>query len=120
MSVVMRPFAEVITADMIRHHFVGQDDAKGVYAKEIHIPRGTVLVSHSHEYDHLSVLAEGAIYLTVDGMTTRREAPAVLVIRKHLEHSLHALNDVVWLCIHPTEETSVEKVDDVILQKVGG
>src|SRR5882672_6109530 len=42
----MHPFADIFPAGNISHHFVGQDQAKGVYAKELHIPAGFKLVSH--------------------------------------------------------------------------
>lgn len=113
----LQPFRDIITPDRIRHHFVGQNQAKGVYAKEIHIPAAHFIVSHSHPYDHLSIVARGAVKLTVDGESRFLHAPAALTIVAGKEHAVYAITDSVWYCIHPTDETDPEKVDEVILRK---
>lgn len=114
---VLEPFAMAFPADNIRHHFVGQGDAKGIYAKELRIPAGFVLVSHEHDYDHLSILASGTIRLMIDGATWLYHGPIALPIRKGQPHTLTAVTNTVWFCIHPTDETDEAKVDDVILSK---
>jgi quercetin dioxygenase-like cupin family protein len=112
----LKPFDEVIPVERVRHHFVGQDDAKGVYAKEIHIPKGAILVSHQHTYDHLSILASGLIELTVAGETRTMCGPRAVTIRKGEAHTVLAHTEAVWFCIHPTDETDPAHVDDVILR----
>jgi quercetin dioxygenase-like cupin family protein len=103
---------------MIRHHFAGQDDARGVYAKELHISAGTLLTSHRHAYDHLSILASGFASLTLgDDVPHVLHGPVALTIPKGAEHTLRAITDVVWFCIHPTEETDTLKIDEAILSQ---
>ena len=97
---------------MIQHHFGG-----GVYAKETHIPAGYLAVQHVHKFDHLSVLASGKVELTVDGQTTAHEAPACLTIAAGKIHSVLALTDVVWYCVHATDCTDIEAVDDVLIEE---
>lgn len=117
MEAALKPFADVFPTENIRHHFTGQDDAKGIYAKELHIPAGMMLASHEHEYDHLSILASGTIHLTLGGITRVWRGPVALTISKGKAHTLLAITDAVWFCIHPTDETDEAKVDDVILTK---
>lgn len=95
-----------------KHHF-----CEGVYAKQLRIPAGHYATSHKHAYSHMSILAQGCILLVVDGKITQRTAPAVIEIAANSEHCVHALTDVVWFCIHPTEETDASKVDDVLIKK---
>ena len=97
---------------MIQHHFGG-----GVYAKEASIPAGYLAVQHAHKFDHLSVLASGRVDLTVDGQTSTHEAPACLTIKAGKAHSVLALTDIVWYCIHATDCTDVEAVDDVLIEE---
>ena len=114
----MRPFNESELAELVRHHFIGQDDAKGVYAKEIHIPAGFSMVSHRHAYDHLSILAIGKVSLKCgDKPPELLAGPTAITIRKGEEHSLYALTDAVWFCVHPTEETDAARVDAAILEQ---
>lgn len=115
-DVLLRPFADAFPPENIYHHFVGQDQAKGVYAKELHIPAGFRLDSHSHAYDHLSVLARGSVRLTVAGSTRDVTGPCALTIMAGETHKLIALTDAVWFCIHPTDETDATKVDNAILR----
>ena len=95
---------------MIEHHF-----SAGVYAKETRIPAGHVLVQHKHKHDHLSILARGSIELMVDGERTIVNAPACLTIEANKHHGVKSITDVVWYCIHATECTDTDKIDEVLI-----
>jgi hypothetical protein len=41
---------------MITHHF-----SDGLYAKQAVIPAGTAILKHTHDFDHLSILAKGKV-----------------------------------------------------------
>ena len=94
------------------HHF-----SSGVYAKEMHLPKGYMAVSHAHLYDHLSILAKGVAVVKTDNSETTYTAPACIEIKKSLYHSITALEDVSWFCIHATQETDPDKVDEVLIQQ---
>lgn len=113
---VTGPFAEIFPAGNISHHFIGQDQAKGVYAKELRIPAGFRLVSHSHTYDHLAILASGIVRLSVDDRHQLLTGPEAVTIKAGEVHTLRAITAAVWFCIHPTDETDADKVDEAILK----
>lgn len=92
------------------HHFGG-----GVYAKEMLVPAGMVVVQHMHNHDHLSVLVRGSVVMSVDGVEVSYDAPAILRIQAGKHHGVRALTDVLWLCIHATEETDPAHVDEVLI-----
>lgn len=96
---------------MIVHHF-----CDGVYAKETHILRGTELAQHVHPYDHLSALLKGAVIVVAGDEPEYHEAPCILTIKAGIMHTVIALSDVVWACIHKTDETDPDKVDHAILK----
>lgn len=96
----------------IIHHF-----SSGVYAKEMHIPKGYQACSHAHPFDHISILSKGSVMIETDESKEVFNAPACITIKKGVHHAINALEDVTWFCIHATEETDVSKVDDVILCK---
>jgi quercetin dioxygenase-like cupin family protein len=108
-------FEDFFPAENISHHFIGQDQARGIYAKELRIPGGALLVTHEHSYDHLSILASGMVDLMVDGTEKTLTGPCAIMIKAGLAHGIRALTDAVWFCIHPTEETDASRVDEVIL-----
>ena len=95
---------------MIKHHF-----SAGVYAKETLIPAGQVLVQHKHKFDHLSILASGSIELMVEGERKIIHAPACLTIEADKHHGVKSLTDVVWYCIHATECTDTDEIDEVLI-----
>ena len=103
------------TEDEIKHHFL-----PGLYLKETRIMAGHHLVQHRHEYAHASALARGSVMVSTDGVVwTRHDAPATLLLPAGVAHEVRALCDVVWYCIHPTDETDPEKVDKVLIQGGG-
>lgn len=105
----------VFEVDMgVVHHF-----SSGVYAKQMQLPKGYTALSHSHEYDHLSILAKGKVRIQTDETSGEFEAPTCLTIKAGMNHSITALEDVTWFCIHATEETDPQKVDEVLIQRGG-
>ena len=95
-----------------QHHF-----SSGVYAKQMHLPKGYMAISHQHNYDHLSVLASGKVVVKTDDGEQEYTAPVAITIAKHKNHAITALEDAVWFCIHATNETDETKVDEVIIMK---
>jgi mannose-6-phosphate isomerase-like protein (cupin superfamily) len=96
---------------MIHHHF-----SAGVYAKETRIPAGYVLVQHAHKHDHLSILASGSVEMVVDGVKSVVEAPACLTIAAGKHHGIKSLTDVVWYCVHATDCTDEDEIDEVLIE----
>lgn len=110
---LMRELAQREQTDLRTvHHF-----SSGVYAKQMHLPKGHVAVSHKHAYDHLSILAAGAVVVRTDEGSRVHRAPACLEIKAGVNHAITALEDVTWFCIHATDETDPETVDRVVIQK---
>lgn len=96
--------------EIITHHFGG-----GVYAKETRIPANSWLVQHAHKFDHLSILAEGSVELIIDGESKIINAPACLTIKANKHHGVRSITDVIWYCIHATECTDEDTVDEVLI-----
>ena len=96
---------------MIHHHF-----SSGVYAKETKIPAGFILVQHVHKHDHLSILASGSVEMVVDDVKSVVHAPACLTIAAGKHHGIKSLTDVVWYCVHATDCTDENEVDEVLVE----
>ena len=101
----------MIMEPTIIHHF-----ADHLYAKETHIPAGQLLVQHMHNYSHLSIIASGKVIVANAGENHIIEAPACIEIKAGMYHGVKALTDVVWYCIHSTDETDPAKVDEVLIK----
>lgn len=95
------------------HHF-----SDGLYAKQMHLPKGYVALSHTHCYNHLSILGKGKVVVSTDTDDSKEyTAPACIEIKKGVHHSIEALEDAIWFCIHATDETDVENVDKVLIEE---
>jgi quercetin dioxygenase-like cupin family protein len=98
----------------IAHYFSGRE-----YAKKALLQKGMCAQQHVHDYDHLSIFS-GHVLVEVDGVAQEYKGIDCLTIAAGKAHKVTALEDSVWFCIHATDETDPEKVDDVILNKVEG
>ena len=93
----------------VEHYFAGR-----LYAKMYRMPARTAIGKHVHDYDHLSVLAKGHVVVDIDGECTAHCAPCVLTIKAHKVHVIRSVTNAVWYCIHATDETDPEKVDEAL------
>jgi quercetin dioxygenase-like cupin family protein len=99
---------------VISHHFIG-----GVYAKEMLIPDGYEVISHSHKFDHMSVLTQGCVIVEADGEQSTYYAPAIIEIKAGTNHSVRPVNgDAHWICVHATDCVDESKVDEVLIEKI--
>ena len=96
----------------VKHFF-----SDGVYAKQQFLPANHYVMTHKHNYDHLSILASGACRVSVGDKMDYLYAPACIEIKAGIEHRIEALADSVWYCIHHTDEKDVSKIDEVLIQK---
>ena len=96
-----------------KHHF-----SSGTYAKQMELPNGWWVKSHKHKFDHMSILARGRVIVVVDGVNTTYLAPTVVTIEAGKEHSITALQDSTWFCIHGVDkEYDIESVDSVLIEE---
>lgn len=89
-----------------RHHF-----AKGLYAREIFIPKGTLLTGKIHKHEHLNIVSKGEISVLTEDGPQRVKAPCTIVSRPGTKRVGYAHEDTVWTTIHATNETDVEKIE---------
>lgn len=96
----------------IVHHF-----SDGLYAKQMMIPAGYQARQHAHNFSHLSILAKGKVIVVKDDWQKEFEAPACIEIKAGIYHKIISLEDATWFCIHATEETDAQKIDEVLIAR---
>jgi hypothetical protein len=76
--------------------------ANGVYIKAMMLDQvGWTAVQHSHNYDHLTLVASGAVFVKVGDDVAAYDAPAVVFVKAHSVHKIMArLPNTVCYCIH--------------------
>lgn len=85
-----------------------------LFTRQMHfLKSGDVEYGHTHDFDHLTLLASGKLQVTVDGKATDFIAPQMIYIAKDKIHELVALEDnTVTYCIHALRFG--ENVEDII------
>jgi hypothetical protein len=73
-----------------------------LWSKQMHfLKAGSMEQGHSHLFDHLTLLASGALRVTVEGISTEFRAPQMIFIKAGKTQELVALEDnTVAYCIH--------------------
>ena len=90
----------------VKHHF-----SKGIYGRELFIPKGTTLTGHIHKHAQLNVLVAGELSVLTANGVKRVKPPFVVVSPAGTKRVAYAHEDSIWLTVHGTEETDVEKIE---------
>lgn len=86
--------------------------SRGVYARELFIPAGTVLTGRIHKYSQINILLRGDIsVLTEDGIK-RIQAPFVIESPPGTKRAGFAHEDTVWMTICGTDTTDPDVLED--------
>jgi hypothetical protein len=92
------------------HHF-----SKGIYARELRIPKGTILTGQIHRHEHLNIISQGDITVLTEAGMQRIKAPYTLLSLPGIKRAGYAHEDTVWTTIHATEETDLEKLEQMFI-----
>lgn len=85
-----------------------------LYSRQMHFEKaGDTEIGHTHQFDHLTLLAKGRLQVTVDGVTSEFTAPQMIWIHKDKVHELVALVDnTVAYCIHALRDKNDNEIID--------
>ncbi len=89
----------------------------GLYVREVTIPAGTFAIGHKQKTEHLNVLLKGRVtVLNDDGTTSELVAPMMFVGKPGAKIG-YIHEDMVWQNIYATEETDVETLERMYIEK---
>lgn len=96
----------------VKHHF-----SSGVYAREMKVPKGALIVGKIHKKQNLNIISQGEVsVLSIDGII-RVKAPHTFVAGEGVKRVIYAHEDAVWSTIHGTHETDLEKIEEEFIAK---
>ena len=91
--------------------------AEGIYAREISIPRDTIVVGAIHKKEHISFLLSGeGIFITEKGQE-RLKAPCTIVSSAGSRKAVYAVTDLVFtnVCLNPKNIKNIDELEDYIV-----
>lgn len=94
------------------HHF-----GPGVYIREVTMPAGAFVLGHRHKFLHTNILIQGKLkFMCEDGVVREFSAPMVMQ-GKPGRKLAYILEDTIWQNVYATDETDVEKLEEMLLDK---
>ena len=97
----------------IRHIF-----SPGVYTRELTMYAGTFIIGQYHKTEHLNIMLKGVILLAQeDGGYITMTAPLIYTSKPGRKMA-YVIEDTVWLNVHSTNETDIDKLEEVLLDKI--
>ena len=88
----------------------------GLYAREIHIPAGTLLTGKVHKAEHLNIVSKGEIIVWTENGMKRIKAPFVLPSYPGAKRVGLALVDTTWVTIHATDKTDPAEIEAELIE----
>jgi hypothetical protein len=94
----------------VKHYF-----APGVYAREMLIPQGKLIVGKIHRHAHLNIISYGSVKVSTEFGPMAFKGPYTFTSQPGTKRVVYAEEDTLWTTIHVTEETDLEKIEDFVI-----
>lgn len=96
----------------IIHHF-----ADGMYIREMHGPKGMVVVTKLHKTTHPYFVISGDVTVkTAEGLV-RIKAPYFGITKAGTKRVAYFHEDTIWITVHATKEKDLEKIESEVIAK---
>ena len=109
MEALMRESPEQIVIEPV-HYF-----ARGLYAREITIPKGTLLTGKIHLFEHINIISKGEISVLTEHGVKRIVAPATLISKPGIKRIGYAHEETVWTTIHACNAIDAAKAEKLLV-----
>lgn len=96
----------------LTHHF-----APKVYGREILLPAGSDVVGKIHRHAHLNVIVKGRALVATEFGSHEVKAGDIFVSEPGTKRAVHAIEDTVWMTIHPNEADTqdLEQIEEYVI-----
>ena len=93
----------------VRHIF-----ERGVYARELFIPKGVMLTGQIHKHPQINIMSRGDLAVLVGRRVIRlntHKGPIIVVSPAGVKRIAYAHADTVWTTIHGTDLTDMDEIE---------
>lgn len=91
--------------------------ANSVYAREITLPAGSLVVGKIHKHGHLNVITKGRVAVVTEDGVEEFLAPHTFISKAGTKRLVFAFEETVWTTFHGTELTDPTQVEEEIICK---
>lgn len=84
----------------------------GIYARTVHITKGTCLVGKIHLTDQINVVSKGAIQIATDDGLQVIRAPSIFISKAGVKRAGYALEDTTWTEFLATDKTNSDDIEE--------
>jgi len=91
--------------------------ADGMYIRKMTAPGGMINVSKLHKTNHPFFILEGEVSIVTEKGIIRITAPHFGITKAGTKRVVYFHEDTVWITVHATEETDLEKIEDELIAK---
>jgi hypothetical protein len=96
----------------LKHTFVD-----GAYVREIFMPKGLLIVSKLHKITHPYFILKGDVSVLTENGAVRIKAPYSGITKAGTKRILYIHEDTIWVTVHVTKETNIDKIEEEIIAK---
>jgi hypothetical protein len=89
--------------------------AAGLYAREITIPKGTLLTGKIHLFEHINIISKGDISVLTEHGIKRIQAPATIISQPGIKRVGYAHEETVWTTIHACNVKDGDEAEDLLV-----
>lgn len=92
--------------------------AAGLYAREITIPKGTLMTGKVHRHEHVSVMLSGDMTVLTESGMRRVKGPQTFISPPGTKRVGYAHEETVWLTVHVNaeEERDIEAIESRLVE----
>lgn len=99
----------------LKHYFTPKDEEYGccTYAREMFIPKGTLIIGKIHKHQHLNFISKGKVIVFTEFGEKHLEGPCTFISEVGLKRAVYAEEDTLWTTVHLTKFTNEENLDKI-------
>jgi hypothetical protein len=104
----------------LKHYFTPKDEKYGccTYAREMLIPKGTLIIGKIHRHQHLNFISKGKVTVFTEFGQKHLKAPCTFISEVGLKRAVYAEEDTLWTTVHLTEfegEENLSKIESEVI-----
>ncbi len=89
--------------------------APGLYARQMTIPAGGVIVGKIHRHAHVNTISKGRVWVVTEFGKDELVAPVTFVSQPGTKRVVVAQEETIWTTYHPTEETDLARIEESVI-----